>query len=165
MVAFPVGMPPIVVERVSIRYGGTRWAMAMPGGIGVVDTMIGFPHRDQMAQTYAFITRQTKDTQSREEFAFPVEYMFKQVPEKEIQTDDPVSFTLHQMDRWGIEKGMIGVGEPRAGSERSDGARALEDHPDRFIASAGCDPNEGMEGIRKLVRLHEAYGVRAVTAF
>ena len=140
--------------------------MGIPEGIGVVDTMIGFPHKDQMAQTYAFITRQTKDAQSKEEFAFPVEYMFKQVPEKEIETDDPVSFTLYQMDRWGIDKGMIGVGgERREGSERSDGARALEDHPDRFIASAGCDPNEGMDGIRKLVRAYETYGVRAVTAF
>ena len=132
--------------------------MAVPQGIGVVDTMIGFPHRDRMAETYAFITRQTKDTQSKEEFAFPAEYMFKQVPEKEIHTDDPVSFTLHQMDQWGVEKGMIGVGG-------GDGDRAIETHPDRFIPSAGCDPNEGMEGIRKLVRLYETYGVRAVSAF
>jgi len=132
--------------------------MAMPGGIGVIDTMIGFPHKDQMAETYAFITRQTKDAQSKEEFAFPAEYMFKQVPEREIDTEDPVSFTLHQMDRWGVERGMIGVGG-------ADGDRALKLHPDRFIASAGCEPNEGMEAIRKLVRLYETYGVRAVTAF
>ena len=132
--------------------------MAMPGGIGVIDTMIGFPHKDQMAETYAFITRQTKDAQSKEEFAFPAEYMFKQVPEREIDTEDPVAFTLHQMDRWGVERGMIGVGG-------ADGDRALKLHPDRFIASAGCEPNEGMEAIRKLVRLYETYGVRAVTAF
>jgi len=43
--------------------------------------MIGFPHQD-MAATYAFITRQTKDRESQEQFEFPVEYMFKDVPDE-----------------------------------------------------------------------------------
>ena len=55
--------------------------MVMPQGIGAIDTMLGFPHRD-MKEVYRFITRQTRDTQSKEEFDFPVEYMFKDVPEK-----------------------------------------------------------------------------------
>ncbi|HET6810891.1 MAG TPA: amidohydrolase family protein [Acidimicrobiales bacterium] len=132
----------------------------MPQGVPIIDTMIGFPHRD-MAQTYAFITRQTKDRQSREEFAFPVEYMFKQVPEKALtNSDDPISVTLAEMDHWGIQKGMIGVGDP-AGT----GELALKQHPDRFIASSSCDPNEGMEGVRRLVREHETYGTRAVGCF
>src|SRR5215472_9598666 len=89
-------------------YGGDR--MTFPPGVGIVDTMIGFPHGD-MKKTYAFITRQTKDRQSTEEFQFPVEYMFKQVPEKElVDADDPVAVTLSEMDRWGIERGLIGVG-------------------------------------------------------
>ena len=83
--------------------------MAIPAGIGVIDTLIGFPHGD-MKEAYAFITRQTKDRQSTEEFAFPVEYMFKQVPEKDmLDIDDPVAVTLAEMDRWGIERGLIGV--------------------------------------------------------
>jgi hypothetical protein len=48
--------------------------MGMPSGIGIIDTMIGFPH-ENMAETYAFITRQTKDSDSQERFEFPVEYM------------------------------------------------------------------------------------------
>jgi len=144
--------------------------MGMPEGIGIIDTMLGMPNPEHMKETYAFITRQTKDRQSKEEFAFPVEYMFKQVPEKEIQTDDPVAFVLNEMDRWGIEKAMIGVGggsEYGHGPDTSAGPseRALKLYPERFIPSAGCDPNEGMEGIRKLVRLYETYGVRAVSAF
>ena len=134
--------------------------MPMPQGLPVIDTMIGFPHHD-MAKTYAFITRQTKDRQSREEFRFPAEYMFKQVPEKELtETEDPIGATLREMDRWGVEKGMIGIGDPTG-----TGELALKRHPDRFIASTGCDPNQGMEGIRKLVRDYETYGIRAVTAF
>lgn len=134
--------------------------MAVPGGIGIVDTMIGFPHAD-MKQVYAFITRQTRDRQSREEFAFPAEYMFKDVPEKQLTgSDDPIAVTLREMDLWGIEKGMIGVGDPNG-----TGARALKQHPDRFIPSVEVDPNQGMEGVRRMVQLHEEYGVRAFTCF
>ena len=39
--------------------------MPMPTDIGIVDTMIGFPHKD-MKDVYAFITRQTKDRESKD---------------------------------------------------------------------------------------------------
>ncbi len=134
--------------------------MGFPQGIGIVDTMVGFPHGD-MKQAYAFITKQTKDRQSTEEFDFPVEYMFKQVPEKDlVDSSDPVAVTLSEMDRWGIELALIGVG-----GEGGSGEEALKRYPDRFIPSASCEPNDGMEGIRKLVRLYETYGIRAVGAF
>jgi hypothetical protein len=135
--------------------------MPMPTGIGIVDTMIGFPHGDMKA-VYAFITRQTKDRQSSEEFDFPVEYMFKDVPEKDlVGTPDPLAVTLGEMDRWGVERALIGVGEdPGAVS-----ARALREHPDRFIASTEVDPNKGMEEIRRIVRLSEQYDLRALTCF
>lgn len=134
--------------------------MAMPSNIGIIDTMIGFPHRD-MKETYAFITRQTKDKESQEDFKFPAEYMFKNVPEKEIaDDDDPVAITLQEMDRWGVERGMIGVGD-----EAGTGEDALKRYPDRFIPSTGFDPNAGMDAVRKLVHEYETYGVRAVSCF
>jgi predicted TIM-barrel fold metal-dependent hydrolase len=135
--------------------------MGMPTGIGIVDTMIGFPHRD-LKQVYSFITRQTKDDESRHEFKFPVEYMFKDVPEKKELAEgaDAIDVTLREMDLWGIEKGLIGVGKPG-----DDGDLALKRHPDRFIGSVGADPNEGMEGIRKIVRAYETWGIRAVGVF
>ena len=134
--------------------------MPIPSGIGIIDTMIGFPHKD-MRETYAFITKQTKDRQSKEDFAFPAEYMFKDVPEKGlIDSDDPISVTLAEMDHWGIEKGMIGVGQAGGTAEL-----ALKRHPDRFIPSIGADPNRGMESIREIVRAKETYDVRAVTLF
>jgi len=64
------------------------------------------------------------------------------------------------MDTWGIEKGLIGVGEPG-----DVGELALKRHPDRFIPSMGVDPNDGMEGIRKMVRAYETWGVRAAGVF
>ena len=137
----------------------------MPGmsqitSIGAIDTMIGFPHRDMKA-LYKFITDQVKDRESKDEFEFPAEYMFKDVPDKQLRTEeDPVGVTLREMDRWGIARGMIGVGD-----EAGLGEEALRRHPDRFIPSASVDPNRGMEGIREIVRLHETYGIRAVGVF
>jgi predicted TIM-barrel fold metal-dependent hydrolase len=132
--------------------------MAMPTDVGVVDTMLGFPHADMKA-LYAFITRQTKDAESKEKFEFPAEYMFKDVPDKDlVGTVNPLAVTLGEMDRWGIEKGLIGIEEKVA-------AEALRLHPDRFIPSASVDPNDGMEATRKMVKAYETFGIRAVGVF
>ena len=72
--------------------------MGMPTDIGIIDTMIGFPHEDMKA-VYRFITRQTKDRQSKEEFEFPVEYMFKDVPEKKL-TRAPTTRSPSRSRRW-----------------------------------------------------------------
>jgi uncharacterized protein len=132
--------------------------MDAPFDVGIIDTMIGFPAKDMKA-VYAFITKQTRDRQSREEFEFPAEYMFKQPPDKELKNvPDPVAVTLGEMDRWGVEKGLIGVA-----GETSE--RALKEHPDRFIPCNGVDPNDGMDAVRQIVRDYETWGIRAVTMF
>ena len=128
--------------------------MSMPTDIGIVDCMIGFP-ADDFAM-YDFIRKQLKD--GSQDFDFPVEYMFKQVPKEIYGAKDPISITLHEMDRYNVERGLIGIG-----SEVS--AKAYKDHPDRFIPSGNVDPNDGMEGIRNMVRQYEEYGVRAFGAF
>ncbi len=129
--------------------------MAVPQGIGIVDTMIGFP-ADDFAM-YDFIRNQLKDNST--EFDFPVEYIFKQVP-KELygSTDDPIQLTLNEMDKYGIEIGVIGVG-----GEVS--RKALKEHPDRFVGQGSVDPNKGMEGIRDMVRQYDEFGVRSFGAF
>jgi uncharacterized protein len=128
--------------------------MAMPTGIGIVDTMIGFPAED--FSQYDFIRAQLKDPSAK--FDFPVEYMFKNVPKELYGHGDPVSVTLHEMDRFGVEVGLIGVG-----GEVS--RKALKDHPDRFVAQGSVDPNRGMDGIRDMVRQYEEFGVRSFGAF
>jgi uncharacterized protein len=134
--------------------------MSMPTGIGIVDTLIGFPNRDMRA-AYSFITRQTKDRQSAEEFTFPAEYMFKDVPEKtRPKNTDPIAYTLGEMDKWGVELGVVGIG-----AEGGTAELAVKQHPDRFIASASFDPNEGYPAIENLVRQFEIFNVRAVTVF
>jgi predicted TIM-barrel fold metal-dependent hydrolase len=134
--------------------------MGMPTDVGIIDTMIGFPHHD-MKEVYRFITKQTKDAQSKDEYQFPVEYMFKDVPEKGLtEVADPIALTLGEMDHWGIERGMIGVLE-----KGDQGDEALRRYPDRFIPAGNVDPNEGMDCIRKMVRCYETWGIRAVGCF
>ena len=128
--------------------------MAMPSGIGIVDTMIGFPADD--FKMYDFIREQLKDGSAK--FDFPVEYMFKNVPKELYGTGDPISITLHEMDRFGVEIGLIGVGGDVS-------RKALKQHPDRFVAQGSVDPNKGMEGIRDMVRQYEEFGVRSFGAF
>lgn len=129
--------------------------MGMPKDIGIVDTMIGFPAED--FAMYDFIRDQLKDPSAK--FDFPVEYMFKQVPKEMYgSTDDPIKLTLNEMDKYGIEIGLIG-----AGGEVS--RKALKQHPDRFVGQGSVDPNQGMDGIRDMVRQYEEFGVKSFGAF
>ncbi|CAN0540155.1 unnamed protein product, partial [Scytosiphon promiscuus] len=93
-----------------------------------------------------------------QDFDFPVEYMFKQVPKEIYGSKDPISITLHEMDKHGVEIGLIGVGGDVS-------RKALQDHPDRFVGQGSVDPNKGMAGIRDMVRQYEEFGVRSFGAF
>jgi predicted TIM-barrel fold metal-dependent hydrolase len=116
--------------------------------------MIGFPAED--FAMYDFIRAQLKD--GSEDFDFPVEYMFKQVPKEMYGSKDPIAVTLGEMDKYGVEVGVIGVGGDVS-------RKALADHPDRFVGQGSVDPNKGMDGIRDMVRQYEEWGVRSFGAF
>ena len=75
--------------------------MAMPQDVGIIDCMIGFPATD--FSQYEFIRKQLRDAESRDEYDFPVEYMFKHVPKELYGTENPIDVTLHEMDRFGVE--------------------------------------------------------------
>jgi predicted TIM-barrel fold metal-dependent hydrolase len=130
-------------------------AMAMPTDVGVIDTMLDLPFAD-LRSVYEFLAPNLRDAESREDFEFPVEYMFTDVPK--AQTEDPVAHTLALMDHHGIDRALIG-----AGGENGD--RALREHPERFLPTISVDPNEGMAAVEKIVRAHEKYGLRAIGAF
>jgi len=130
--------------------------MGMPTGLPIVDTMIGFPH-EGFAQ-YDFIRKQTRDRNSKEEMQFPAEYMFKNVP-KDLPTDDPISVTLHEMDKYGIEIGLIGVSDATS-------RLALKQHPDRFVPSGDIpDPNDVTGSVRKLRQEYEEFGIKCTGVF
>jgi uncharacterized protein len=130
--------------------------MAGIAGLPVFDTMIGFPKQD--SGQYDFIRKQTKDRESREEFEFPVEYMFKGVP-KDLPTSDPVAVTLHEMDRFGIEKGLVAVVDETS-------QLAVKKYPNRFVPSGSVnDPNDVMGSVKAIHREHDEFGIRATSVF
>ncbi len=130
--------------------------MGMPAGLPIVDTMIGFPRAG--FEQYDFIRKQTKDRNSKQEMEFPAEYMFKNVP-KDLPTEDPISVTLREMDKYGIEIGLIGVSDATS-------RLALKRHPDRFVASGDIpDPNDVTGSVRKLRHEYEEFGIKATGVF
>jgi predicted TIM-barrel fold metal-dependent hydrolase len=88
--------------------------------------------------------------------AAKVEYLF----DDDLSLADgrePIEYTLEQMDRFDISSAVVDVEIDPVG------AIALKEHPDRFIGSCVVDPNQGMDAVRKIERLHRELGVRAVS--
>jgi len=133
--------------------------MALPTDVGVIDLMLQVPDGTKR-DWYRFLAANLRDAESLRDFEFPVEYMFKDVPDDLSGEADPVAVVLGEMDRHGIERALIG-----AGWQRENALRALRDHPDRFVGSWRIDPNEGMDGVRDLVKAYETLGIKAATAF
>ncbi|HEY4398321.1 MAG TPA: amidohydrolase family protein [Acidimicrobiia bacterium] len=129
--------------------------MPMPEGIGVVDLMIGFPHRDRRA-VYDYLRKGAKDTESKD-MTFLAEYMFKDVPDEVDDDMDPVEATVGEMDRFGIEVGLVGL--TRLTLE------ARDRHPGRFALSLEVNPNDVMESVRAIRRAKDEQDLAAVTFF
>ncbi|NQV64531.1 MAG: amidohydrolase family protein [SAR86 cluster bacterium] len=133
--------------------------MAMPENIGIIDLMLAVPNQET-SNYYDFIKPLLMDEQSREMFKMPAQYMFKDIPNTGKQ-DDYLAYTIDKMDEFGIEKAMVGVDESQYESQNE----AVLKYPDRFFGSYDCNPNNGMEEVRKIRRLKEKYNLKAVTAF
>lgn len=132
--------------------------MTLPD-VGVIDTMINIPHGSKK-DWYEFLQPQLRDAQSKDEFEFPVEYMFKGVPD-DIPTDaDPTSVVLAEMDRYGIEIGMVGIS-----FEREESIKGITENPTRFRAAYEIDPHRAMDGVRDLERSVKEFGAVAATFF
>ena len=104
--------------------------MPMPTDVGVVDLMIGFP-AEEARRKYDLMRANLKDAESAE-MEMPVEYIFKDVPDHKEPDEDAVAITLGEMDKYGIDIGLVGIGPDAA-------KRAFKDHPDRFVGSLEVD--------------------------
>ncbi len=132
--------------------------MPMPKAPRAIDLMLNIPGEDNSAW-YESMKPLLLDEESRTQFKMPAQYMFKDIPDAGHQ-DDYIAYTVAQMDQHGIERAMIGIDEGNLVH-----AEALQRFPDRFFASFQPDPNTGMEGLRKIERLHKRFGLKALTAF
>lgn len=131
--------------------------MGMPSDVGIIDLMLSLPILD-VDKTYANLRAAASDAESKKDFKFPAEYMFKGVPHDWGKDRDPVEATLSEMDRWGIERALLHAGG-------DDQLRALSQHPDRFIPQLHVDPNHGMGAVRQIQEAHEKLGVRSISVF
>jgi len=132
--------------------------MPIPSGLKAIDLMMNIPDGDPTAW-YEFIKPLLLDEESRNVFKMPAQYMFKNIPQIEDQKDY-VQYAITEMDKWGIEQAMLGISGPN-----STNLEACRKHPDRFFASYGANPNNGMEEVRKIRKLHKEHGLKAVTGF
>jgi predicted TIM-barrel fold metal-dependent hydrolase len=135
----------------------SAYAQAVAGG--VVDLLIGVPAPSaEQAEKYEKYLTQLRDRESREDFTFPAQYMFKDVPEF-ADLDDPVETLVAEMDLYGISIGMVNV------ATNHEARRAVRQCPGRFIASWDVDPNRGMDAVRELEQAVEQLGVRSAQVF
>jgi predicted TIM-barrel fold metal-dependent hydrolase len=123
--------------------------------VGIIDTMIGFKHAD-VRSAYKTLRANAKDRETLEEFSFPVEYMFKDVPDGDLK-GDPINETLREMDKFGVQMGLVSVND-------EVGQQAVKDHPDRFLATMSINPHDGMRCLQAIVDAHERFTLRAVDA-
>jgi predicted TIM-barrel fold metal-dependent hydrolase len=133
--------------------------MSYLDGGKVIDLMFGLPDPAGLHAAYESFKPLYRDKESRE-FAFPAQYMFKDIPNIETIGDDPVGWAVKHMDRFNIEKALIGV------NEFSDMHKTARDRfGDRFVFDVPLDPNGGMDEVRRLRRLTKEYDVRAASVF
>ncbi len=132
--------------------------MAMPTDIRAIDLMMNIPGDDN-SQWYEFMKPLFLDDESRRVFEMPAQYMYKDIPETGEQ-DDYIAYTIAKMDACGVERAMLGVSDVN-----KINIQAVREHPDRFFASYQANPNQGMEGVRTIERLHRDIGLKCVTGF
>jgi predicted TIM-barrel fold metal-dependent hydrolase len=133
--------------------------MPIPAGQKVIDLMLAIPVSEDNSEWYEQFKPLLRDAESRAMFKMPVQYMFKDIP-KAGPIADKVAWTLGHMDRFNIERAMIGF------DERSEGAMtAHAKFRDRFFFDLPVDPNLGMDEVRRIRAMKRKYGIDAVSVF
>lgn len=130
-----------------------------PRDIKVIDTMLGVPMKEDRSDWFNFFKPLLRDAQSLQQFSMPAQYMFKNIPSAE-GVDDLPGWTVGEMDRFGIERALIGYNE---GSPLNDIVR--DRFPDRFIFDMPVDPNGGVDAVRAIRRAHAEVGIKAISVF
>ena len=132
--------------------------MTMPTDIKIIDLMLNVPGDDN-SQWYEFMKPLLMDKESRMMFKMPAQYMFKDIPDSGSK-EDYIAYTIEQMDKHNIERAMLGLDDHNEVAKE-----ALRRYPERFFASYEANPNNAMDEVRKIERLHKEFNIKAVTGF
>lgn len=133
--------------------------MTFPTGHGVIDTMLGIPEAEDRSDWFEAFKPLIRDRESREQFAMPAQYMFKDIPRTQA-SEDKVAWLVEQMDRFGIDKALVGGNH--VDNERM---AAMARYPGRLLYSYECDPNRGLDEVKRIRQLKRDHNLMAVTAF
>jgi len=133
------------------------WDGKLSGGI--IDLGVGFPYTssEEKKATYKFMEPLFKDQESLGMFEFPAEYMFKNVPDLIDPSQDPIEWTVRELDKWGIEKAMCGLGER--------GLEAAQRYPGRVFFSYEIRPNDVMCTVRDIRQAKAEHDIKAVGCY
>lgn len=132
--------------------------MSYLDGGKIIDLMFGLPDVKGLHAAYESFKGLYRDRESRE-FSMPAQYMFKDIPNI-AELADPVGWAVAQMDKFNIERALIGI---NAFSDMHETAR--DRFGDRFVFDIPVDPNGGMDEVRRIRTLAKDYDVRAVSVF
>lgn len=132
--------------------------MGMPDKPNAIDLMLNIPGEDTSGW-YEFMKPLFRDEESRKVFKMPAQYMFKNIPDAGKQ-DDYIAYTIAKMDALGVRMAMLPVDD-----DNDVHREAIERYPDRFFPSFQPNPNEAMDAVRKIERLHKQYGLKSLTGF
>ena len=116
------------------------------------------PRRKTAPSGFASFKPLIKDRETLQQFSMPAQYMFKDIPQGN-GVDDYVRWTVEAMDRHNIEKAMVGW------NGTATSYRAKEMFGDRFFFDLPCDPNRGLEEVRRIRRIHAEVGLSAISVF
>jgi predicted TIM-barrel fold metal-dependent hydrolase len=131
--------------------------MTMPDDIGIIDLMIGLPFTDNKDAAYAKSVKGVKDAASAD-LSMPAGFLFTEAPDA-VDADevDPIDVTFTEMDKYGIEQGLFGLGE---GS-----IEAAQRHPGRVHFISEVDPNDVMGAVRIVRKAKAEHDLKAISVF
>ncbi len=131
--------------------------MGFPDEPRAFDTMLGVPsNRDAWQGTFGSLVRDP----GSQDLKHPAGYMFNDLPEVDA-TVDYDQFMVREMDRWGVQSGLVPVGF----GPDDLGRHAIVEHPGRFHGSFAVDPNDGPAGVVDLTRAVRDLGAIAAACF
>jgi len=133
--------------------------MPLPKHIKIIDTMMGIPVHADRSDWYDSFRPLLNDQQSRDMFKMPAQYMFKDIPKAGDDVSDFVKWTVDQMDMHNIERAMVGFNQDETSRQ------AAKDYPGRFFFDLPCNPNNGMDEVRRVKRLHKQFAIKSVSVF
>jgi predicted TIM-barrel fold metal-dependent hydrolase len=130
-----------------------------PQGQPVIDLMLAIAVSADNREWYESMRPLLMDEESRTAFKMPAQYLFKDIPAVNTDTDR-LSWTIAEMDRFNISRAMTPFNENNEAV-----LAAHERHRDRFLFELGVNPNQGMEAVRAIRRARREYGIDAVSVF